>query len=234
MLQDNLMFVILIAIVGVGALTVNYIITSKELHSEAVESRLAWLKQQCELIFTALKVLKEIGTNPELTERINNHVMAMYDEVSMLAPDSELLAHLTDLREACDKALPTEDAVISDKAVKTAQVYLAFAEKLVIQLAKGGRLNVELAKSFRKDIHFQKIAIVVDAHLVQAKSHLEQDDKITALTHFKHAKAILMKANAPRAWKASRLDKTNAAIEALQPKRAAPSTRLVDSIDRML
>lgn len=234
MLQDNLLYVILISIVGIVAITVNYFISTREQQAEAKDHRLTWLKQQCESVFAAIKILREVDCNPELIDKLNVHVMAMYDEIAMLAPDSELLAHMTQLKEDADQALPSGHLLDSDRAVKKVQIYIGFVDKLVVQLAYAGRLSPALAKTYRRELYMLKIAVVADAHMQQGHNLLAGGDTNTSLSHFKHAKAILLKANMPHKEKQARLEKVNHEIEKIQPKRAKSQGTLADSIDRLM
>lgn len=234
MLQDNLLFVILISVVGIIAITVNYFISTREQHAEAKEHRLVWLKQQCESVFDALKVLREIDCNPDIIDKLNVHAMAMYDEVSMLAPDSELLAHLTQLKDDADQSLPAGHLLDSDRAVKRVQIFIGFVDKLILQMAYAARISPALAKSYRRDLYFLKITVVADAHMQQGYRIMKQGDKNTSLSHFKHAKAILLKANIPNKEKMLRVDKVNHEIYKIQPKREKSQGTLADSIDKLM
>ncbi|MGB0467441.1 MAG: DNA topoisomerase I [Pontibacterium sp.] len=234
MLQDNLLFVILIAIVGIVAMVVNNYISTKEQHAQAKEQRLIWLKQQCESVFLALRILREIDCNAEIIEKINVHVMAMYDEIALLAPESDLLVHITQLKEDADQALPAGHLLDSDRAVKRVQIYIGFAEKLILQMAHAGRISPALAKNYRLNLYLLKVSIVADAHLQQGHQYLADGDKNTALSHFKHAKAILLKANISHQEKMNRLEKVNHEIYNIQPKRNKSQGTLADSIDRLM
>lgn len=229
------MYVILISVVGIAAITVNYIISTKEQLTEATRERLTWLQQQSETIFTCLKLLRQIDCNSEIIEKINLHAMAMFEEIAVLAPDSELLASITQLKEIADRALPGEYELTSDRSVKRVQIYINYAEKLVLQMGYMRKINPALAKSYRRELYLLKIAVVADAHIQQGNKLLaELDDKNTALSHFKHAKAILLKANIPPKEKAAKLEQVNREIQKIQPQRTRSVGTLADSIDKLL
>lgn len=229
------MYVILISVVGIAAITVNYIISTKEQLSEATRTRLEWLQQQSETIFTCLKLLRQIDCNSEIIEKINLHAMAMFEEIAVLAPDSELLANITQLKEIADRALPGEYELNSDRSVKRVQIYINYAEKLVLQMGYARKINPALAKSYRRELYLLKISVVADAHIQQGNKLLaELDDKNTALSHFKHAKAILLKANIPPKEKTAKLERVNREIQKIQPQRTRSQGTLADSIDKLL
>ncbi|MBE9396185.1 DNA topoisomerase I [Pontibacterium sp. N1Y112] len=234
MLQDNLLYVILICVVGIVAITVNYLISTREQQAEAKEHRLNWLRQQSETVFTSLKVLREIDCNPEIIDKLNVHAMAMYDEIAMLAPDSDLLASMTQLKEDADQSLPANQILDSDRALKRVQIYINFVEKLVLQMAYAGKISPALAKSYRRDLHLLKVTVVADAHLTQGNNLLLQGDKNTALSHYKHAKAILLKGAISHQDRQARLEKVNHEIEKIQPKRNHGRGTLADSIDKLM
>jgi len=234
MLQDNLLYVILICVVGILAITVNYLISTREQQAEAKDNRLKWLKQQCETVFSALRVLREVDCNPEIIDKLNVHAMALYDELAMLAPDSDLLASMTQLKETADQALPAEHLLDSDRALKRVQIYVNFVEKLILQMAYAGKVSPALAKSYRRDLHLLKITVVADAHIHQGSNLLVQGDKNTALSHFKHAKAILLKGTISHHDRVERLERVNHEIEKIQPRRNHGRGTLADSIDKLM
>lgn len=234
MLQDNLLYVILISIVGIIAITINYIISAREQQNEAKQNRLTWLKHQGETVFAALRVLREVDCNPDIIEKLNVHAMAMYDEIAMLAPDSDLLASMTQLKEIADQALPADHLLDSDRTLKRIQIYINFVDKLVVQMAIGGKITPALAKTYRRELHLLKVTVVADAHIQQGANLLMQDDKNTALSHFKHAKAILLKGSIAHQDRKDRLERVNHEIEQIQPKRNTGRGTLADSIDKLM
>lgn len=234
MLKDNILFVILLAVVGVIALTINYIISTQELQDEAKKERLKWLQQQSEHLFHALTILRELDCKEAIVDKLDEHAMALLEEISLLAPDSELLEKMAELKDTADSALPTTRTLDSDRNLKRAQIYINFSEKMIISLAKGGRLTTTLAKSYQQELYWLKTTMVVDAHLHQGERFLAAADKLTALSHFKHAKAVLMRANIPPHYKASRMSRINGEVEKLQPKRTKYQGTLAESIDRLL
>jgi hypothetical protein len=57
---------------------------------------------------------------------------------------------------------------------------------------------------------------------------------MTAVSHYRHAKALLVRANIPMQNKKPRLEKVEQLIESIQPKRARSQGTLADSLDRFL
>ncbi|WP_286237731.1 DNA topoisomerase I [Neptuniibacter halophilus] len=234
MLNDNLFYVVLIAVVGLIALTVNFVITTREQQEEAKDKRLTWLKGQAEHILQAIAVLREADCKAEIVHKINEHATSLLEEVAMLAPDSELFNSLSQQKDTADKAYPDPEVFDSDKALKRAQIYINFAEKLVIQLARGGKITLTLARSYQQELYWLRITIVADAHISQGERFQNSDDLMTALSHYRHAKALLVRANIPHHNKKPRLDKIEALIQAIEPKRARSQGTLSDSMDRLL
>jgi len=213
MLNDNILVVVLMAIVGLVAITVNFVITTREQQEEAKEKRLTWLKGQAEHILQAIAVLREADCKPEIVQKINEHAIALLEEVAILAPDSELYEALTQQKHTTDKAFPSPDVFDSDRSLKPAQIYINFAEKLVLQLARGGRITRTLARSHQQELYWLRITVVADAHIMQGERFKKSDDLMTALSHYRHAKALLVRANIPVQNKKYRMDTVEELIE---------------------
>ncbi|MBV0931949.1 DNA topoisomerase I [Marinobacterium weihaiense] len=234
MLGDNLYLVLLIAGVGILALVVNYVVTTREQESEARRERLDWLQTQAEHTLNALAVLKETGCRQDIVDKLNQHAMALIEEISLLAPDSELMTQVSDLKETSDRTRPDKTRLNSDRAVKRAQIYINFAEKLLIQMAKAGKMTGQLARTYQEELYWLNVSLVADAHRHQATRLLEMGDKHTALTHLKHAKAVLVRATAPQRQKKPKLDEIQASIDGIQPRRNYGAGALAESLDDYL
>lgn len=234
MLNDNLLFVILIAVVGLVAITVNFVITTREQQEEAKDQRLTWLKGQAEHILQAIAVLREADCKPEIIQKINEHATSLLEEVAMLAPDSELFNSLTQQKDTADKAFASAEVFDSDKALKRAQIYINFAEKLVLQLARGGKITLTLARSYQQELYWLRITVVADAHVSQGNRFLQNEDSMTAVSHYRHAKALLVRANIPHTVKKPRLETVDKLIEEIQPRKPRSQGTLADSLDRLL
>ncbi|MGB0733028.1 MAG: DNA topoisomerase I, partial [Pontibacterium sp.] len=233
-LEDNILFIILIAILAVCALALNHYISQKEMREQARKSRLDWLGKQIDNVFETVKVLREIDCNPAISDRILQHALAMYEEIEMLAPESDLFARVTELRTVAEQALPTDNVLDSDRSIKRAQIYIGVAEKIIFALTKRGKLTPALAKSFIRDLYFLKVTVVSDAHIYQGRNMQDAGDEHSALSHYKHAKAILLKASIATAERKERLEKVNALITSIRPDKPRPRGTLADSIDRLL
>lgn len=234
MLNDNLLYVVLIAVVGLIALTVNFIITTREQQEDAKEKRLTWIQGQAEHILQALAVLREADCKPEIIHKINEHATSLLEEVALLAPDSELFHNLSQQKDNADKAYANPSAFDSDKSLKRAQIYINFAEKLVLQLARGNKITLTLARSYQQELYWLRITVVADAHVTQGDNFREADELMTAVSHYRHAKALLVRANIPQHNKKERLDKVEALIEGIQPRRPKSQGTLSESMDRLL
>ena len=234
MLNDNILLVILIAVVGLVAITVNFVITTREQQEEAKEKRLTWIKGQAEHIFQALSVLREANCKIEIIQKIDEHATILLEEVALLAPDSELFKSLAEQKDSADRAAPSADSFDSDRSLKRAQIYINFSEKLVLQLAKGGKITLILAKSYQQELYWLRITVVADAHLVQGNKFKANSDLMTAVSHYRHAKALLVKANIPMQKKKPLLEQVDALIEEIQPKKPRSHGSLAESLDRLL
>lgn len=234
MLNDNLLYIILIAVVALFAITVNYVISTREQQEDAKEKRLTWLKGQAEHILQAIAVLREADCKPEIVHKINEHATSLLEEVAMLAPESELFNTLSQQKDVADKAYASADAFDNDRALKRAQIYINFSEKLVLQLARGRKITTTLARSYQQELFWLRIRVVADAHVSQGDSFKSADDDMTALSHYRHSKALLLRANIPNHMKKARLDKVQALIDQIQPKRTKSKGTLADSMDRLL
>ncbi|MBY4676929.1 DNA topoisomerase I [Marinobacterium arenosum] len=234
MLQDNMLYVILLAVVGLIALTANYVLATREQQDKAKSERLNYLSGQAEHIVQALTVLREAGCKPEIIAKIDEHAMSLIEEISILAPDSELYADITQLKNTADSATAAINAFASDRALKRAQIYINFAEKLVLQMARGGKLTVTLARNYQQELYNLKVSVVVEAHIYQGKRYQEQGEMMTGLSHFKHAKALLVGATLPAYKKKERLAELQQLIENVEPKRTRYEGSLADSLDKYL
>lgn len=234
MLGDNLYLVIMLAGVGILALVVNFVLTTREQESQARRERLDWLKTQAEHTLSALAVLKESGCRQDIVDKLNQHAMALIEEISLLAPDSELMTQVSDLKETSDRTRADKSRFNSDRAVKRAQIYINFAEKLIIQMAKAGKMTGQLARTYQQELYWLNVSLVADAHHHQATRLFEMGDRNTALSHLKHAKAVLVRASAPQRQKQPKLDELQAKIDQLQPKRNLGAGALAESLDDYL
>ncbi len=234
MLSDNLVYVLLIALVGTAALAANYLITSREAQSKARAERLKWLKAQSEHTLNALAVLKELGCRADIVDKLNQHALSLIEEISALAPNSELMTQVARSKETTDRTTERASGLESDRAVRRAQIYLNFAEKLLIEMGRKGRLTPQLARAYQQELYWLNVTMVTQAHVTQAAQLLKAGDKHGALAHYKHAKAIAVRATVPIQQKRPLLEQLQAEINQLQPKRDYGSGTLADSLDDYL
>lgn len=233
MLQDNMLYVMLLGVVAVIALTANYILTTKEEQNKRKQERLKYLSAQAEHIIQAVSVLREANCKPDIVEKIDEHLMSLIDEVGMLAPDSPLYADLNQQKSAADNAIATSDIFSSDKSLKRAQIYINFAEKLSLQMARGGKITTSLARNYQQELYWLKVNVVVSAHISQGVRFRDQKDTLTAHTHFKHAKALLIGATLPQHNKKERLAELQVMIDEVEPRRVEQKhTQLDDDYDK--
>lgn len=234
MLSDNLLYVVLIALVGCAALAVNYVITYREEQNKARHERLKWLRQQAEHTLNALAVLKEVGCHADIIDKLNQHALSLIEEINALAPDSDLMSEIARSKESTDRVKQRQHGLESDRAVRRAQIYLNFAEKLLLEMGRKGHLTPQLATSYQQELYWLNVSMVTQAHITQAERLLKNGEKHAALAHYKHAKAVLVRAMVPQAKKQPVQDRLQAEIDKLQPRRDYGAGALAESIDDYL
>ncbi|MCV6589922.1 MAG: DNA topoisomerase I [Marinobacterium sp.] len=230
---DNIMYVALLAVVGVIALTANYILATKEQQQKAKDERLKFLSVQAEHTIQAVAILREANCKADIINKVDEHIMSLVEEVGMLAPDSPLYADLTAQKSNADTILPDEAAFASDKALKRAQIYINFAEKLIMQMARHSKLTTTLARSYQQELYRMKVSVVVGAHMAQGIRYKDRDEPLVALSHFKHAKALLVGSALPAVQKKERLSELQMLIGEVEPKRNSKlGNQLSQDMDR--
>ncbi|MFC6673566.1 DNA topoisomerase I [Marinobacterium aestuariivivens] len=218
MLQDNLSFIILIAVVGLAALLTSHIISSREKDAKARAERLKWLQQQAEHSLNALMVMRAAGCKAEIVDRIDAHAQTLIEEIGVLAPDSELLGSIGNLKASADRATASSVPMNSDRAIKRASIYIKFASQLLEEMAKANQLSGQLASSYAQDLHWLNVSIIATAHLAQGQKSLSLEDRPAALSHLKHAKAVLTRAMVPQQLKQDRLQQIQSLLDSLEPR----------------
>lgn len=231
MLQDNLGYIILIAVVGLAALIASYAISAREQQTRARSDRLVWLQQQVEHTTTALSVLRAAGGTPEIIEQIDAHLVRLIEEIGVLAPGSERLAAANAQKAEADRATPSSVPMNSDRAIKRASIYINFARQLLDSMAKAGTLSDSLAHAYGQDLHWLNVSIIASAHLAQGQKSLSADDRPAALAHLKHAKAVLTRAMVPQRIKQSRLQQIQSLLDTLEPRPTRTGGALADNLD---
>ncbi|TCK09470.1 DNA topoisomerase I [Marinobacterium mangrovicola] len=234
MLSDNLLYVVLIALVGLAALAANYVITTREAQNKFRANRLKWLKQQSEHTLNALAVLKEVGSRPDIIDKLNQHAMSLIEEINALAPDSDLMQEIVRSKESTDRIQKRPGGLESDRAVRRAQIYLNFAEKLLLEMGKKGRITPQLAQAYQQELYWLNVSMVTEAHINQAERMQKNGERHGALAHYKHAKAVLVRATVPQQQKQALQQRLQQEIDKLQPKRDYGAGALADSLDDYL
>ncbi len=234
MLSDNLLYVVLIALVGLAALAANYFITTREANHKFRADRLKWLKQQSEHTLSALAVLKEVGCRADIIDKLNQHAMSLIEEINALAPDSDLMTEIARSKESTDRVQKRQGGLESDRAVRRAQIYLNFAEKLLLEMGKKGRLTPQLAQAYQQELYWLNVSMVTEAHINQAERMQKNGERHGALAHYKHAKAVLVRATVPQQQKQALQLRLQQEIDKLQPKRDYGAGALADSLDDYL
>lgn len=139
--------------------------------------------------------------------------MSLIEEMIALSPKLNMGA--PDPNEAASAAAEPQQ-LTSDRAIKRAQIYIKFAEKLMIELANGGRITMQLAQSYKQELYWLSVTVVVDGHVNQAKTLEGAGAPLPALSHLKHAKAVLVRAMVPADLKLSRLQTLETDINRLE------------------
>ncbi len=221
MLIENIGYIIAIVCVGVIAIAVNYYITNREVDTKNRQERLTWLNEQATRTLEAIKALKEAGCKPEIVEKLNQHVTIQIEEISTLAPDSEIMSQINQTKEITNNTSASVTHLNNDRELKRIQIYITYTEKLIKQMVKHRTINMKLGKSYMSELYWLNIRNVVDAHRTQAQRVMENKDILTAISHLKHAKAILFRAQVPQSTKQERLDDIQAKLIELEPQRPA-------------
>jgi hypothetical protein len=158
-------------------------------------------------------VLKQAGCRADIVEKLDQHAMSLIEEMIALSPKLNMGA--PDPNEAASAAAEPQQ-LTSDRAIKRAQIYIKFAEKLMIELANGGRITMQLAQSYKQELYWLSVTVVADGHVNQAKTLEGAGAPLPALSHLKHAKAVLVRAMVPADLKLSRLQTLETDINRLE------------------
>jgi len=219
MLVENIAYIIAIICVGVLAISLNYYITNREQDTSNRQERLTWLNEQATRTLEAMRALKEAGCKPEIIEKLNQHVTLQIEEISTLAPDSDIMTQINQKKETTDSTFASTLHLGNDRELKRIQIYISYTERLVKQMAKNRSISTKLGKSYMSELYWLNIRNVVDAHRTQAERVLENNDNLTALSHLKHAKAIIFRAQVAHSLKADRLADIQAKIKLIEPEK---------------
>jgi len=231
MLVENIGYIIAIICVGVLAISLNYYITNREQDTSNRQERLTWLNEQATRTLEAMRALKEAGCKPEIIEKLNQHVTLQIEEISTLAPDSDIMNQINQKKEKTDSTFASTTHLGNDRELKRIQIYITYTERLVKQMAKNRSISNKLGKSYMSELYWLNIRNVVDAHRTQAERVLENNDNLTALSHLKHAKAIIFRAQVPNSLKEERLLDIQAKIKLIEPEKTI--TPITDDDDDM-
>ncbi|MCP8689272.1 DNA topoisomerase I [Marinobacterium sedimentorum] len=231
MLHDNIIILIIIAVVGLLALIGSHIISQRELHARRQTARVKWLGQQAEHGINALGILRACSCKPEIVERIEAHVAALISEMADLTPDNPLLSTLTSQKQHADRSTAAAAALNSDRAIKRASIFINYARDLLAEMAQNNSLSPALAKSYAQELHWLNVSIIATAHLTQGQKSLGLQDKPAALSHLKHAKAVLTRAMVPQQFKQERLTQIQTLLDSLEPRPQRSDGTLADNLD---
>ncbi len=219
MYNDNLIYVVILVAVLLGAVGINALIQFREEMNQRRMERIKWLGQQSTHTLNALAVLKQTGCRAEIIDKVDQHAMSLIEEMVVLSPKLNL-----QVPNASEVNIPPEaEPLNSDRAIKRAQIYITFAEKLMIEMARGGRLTMQLAQSYKQELYSLSITVIADGHIHQAKDLEAANQPLAALSHLKHAKAVLVRAMIPDIQKRARIEVLQREIDRLKPVETARS-----------
>ena len=233
MLQDNLIFLFSLIAVGFIALLVNYFISTREQQQEYRGKRLKELRKQSDDALTTLAVLREANCRHEITDALSSYIIGMIEEIALLAPGSDLLQEISAQKEGADRTSPVPGSFSNDRALKRAQIHIQHAEKLCIEMAKKGKLNIARAKQFQQDLYWLHVCVFADAHIEQGDYYLDRDDKLVAMSHYKHAKAIIARTSVPQKQKQDYVDKIRELLNKARPSSAMAAGNLAASLEEL-
>jgi len=211
LLIENIGYIIAIICVGVFAISLNYFLTNREQDISNREERLIWLNEQATRTIEAMKALKEASCKPEIIEKLNQHVTLQIEEISTLAPDSDIMNQINKKKEITDNTAPSDIHLHNDRELKRIQIYITYTERLFL--------------------YWLNIRNVVDAHRTQAKRVMGSADNLTALSHLKHAKAILFRAHVSQSLKQERLDDIQRMVLEIEPLKEKHNDSLDEELD---
>jgi len=231
LLIENIGYIIAIICVGVFAISLNYFLTNREQDISNREERLIWLNEQATRTIEAMKALKEASCKPEIIEKLNQHVTLQIEEISTLAPDSDIMNQINKKKEITDNTAPSDIHLHNDRELKRIQIYITYTERLVKQMVKTRNINMKLGKSYMSELYWLNIRNVVDAHRTQAKRVMGSADNLTALSHLKHAKAILFRAHVSQSLKQERLDDIQRMVLEIEPLKEKHNDSLDEELD---
>lgn len=219
MYNDNLIYVVILVAVLLGAVGINALIQFREEMNQRRMERIKWLAQQSTHTLNALAVLKQTGCRAEIIDKVDQHAMSLIEEMAVLSPKLNLK-----VPNASEINIPPEaEPLNSDRAIKRAQIYITFAEKLMLDMARGGRLTMQLAQSYKQELYSLSITVIADGHIHQAKDLEAVNQPLAALSHIKHAKAVLVRAMIPDIQKRARIEVLQRDIDRLKPLETARS-----------
>lgn len=234
MSEENLIYLLIIALIGSIAVSVSYFITRRETNARNVSNRLQWLGKQTLHCLEAISMLKAAGCMPELLDRLNHHALRYIEEISTLAPDSDLMTQVNAQKETADRMTQGQRGFTSDRDLKRFQIYVNYTENLLKDMVEKNELPYALGSSYAKELYWLNIRVVANAHVSQANQLLTENDKLTALSHYKHAKAVLVRAMVPPKQKQPLIDEIQPRILELEPKKIYRGGALEDSLDNYL
>jgi len=212
MYNDNFIYVVILIAVLLAALGLNAFIDFRNDLNKKRRERLKWLSEQSSHTLNALSILKQAGCRPDIVEKLDQHAMSLIEEMIALSPKLNMGA--PDPAEAAGAVEP--QSLTSDRAIKRAQIYIKFAEKLMIELARGGRITMQLAQAYKQELSWLSVTVVADGHINQAKALEASGAMLPALSHLKHAKAVVVRAMVGADLKQSRLQTLQADINRLE------------------
>ncbi len=233
MLQDNLIFLFSLIVIGFVALLINNFFSNKEQQQEYRSKRLKELNQKTGEVLETLVILKEANCRSEISDALSGYVVSMIEEIATLAPDSDLLQDISTQKEITDRVNPVPGGFNNDRALKKAQIHIHHAEKICIEMAQLGKLSISRAKQFQHDLYWLHVCVFVDAHINQGNFYLERNDKLIAMSHYKHAKAMVARANVPQKQKQAYIDKVRDLLNQARPSSAMATGNLAASLDQL-
>ncbi|GGK82957.1 DNA topoisomerase I [Amphritea balenae] len=233
MLQDNLILIFSLLAIGLIALLVNYFISSREQRHEYRTKRLKELRKKSDEALVTLTILKEANCRNEISDTLSSYIVSMIEEITSLAPGSDLLADISAQKETVDRAAPMPGGFTNDRALKKAQIHIQHAEKLLVEMTRLGKLSVIKAKQYQQDLYWLHVCVFADAHIEQGNHYLSRDEKLIAMSHYKHAKAIIARTNVPQKKKQDYIDKIRALLNKARPSSAMAAGNLAASLSQL-
>jgi hypothetical protein len=227
---EYIYYLLFIAVIGMCAIGLNYFISRREHAAEVKSDRLRELRTQTFYVLDTITALKSAGCREDILDRLNQHALSLIEEITLLAPDSDLMTQVNNQKETVDRTLPGQAKFSNDKDLKRFQIYINYTEKLLKKMLDQNKISPSQAKGYGQELYWLSILVVAEAHIQQAHQLLNNGERLMAYSHLKHAKAVLVRSMVSQTKKQPKLDEIQPLIKELEPKKTVYEGTLGDKV----